>query len=141
MKRIKTLFYGSRFEIKDYIKPQQATDKLSSENCQNGVYATDIFEVAKGMSLTGEQWAYANYNDKDFKIIFVEEPPTPSITRYVYEIDAKDFIESPKGSHQFVSFKPAKILKVHTYTTEDLKDYWRQAIKEEREEMYKRHNS
>lgn len=126
----KVLFHGSRFEIKNFIEPRQATDTNHKDNSQNGVYATDRFECAAGMSLTGEQWAFANYMDEDFKVIFVHESPTPNTARFVYELPAEYF----EGNyHQFISKRKVPILKTHIFTTEQLNKYWRMATKEERE--------
>jgi len=135
------LFHGSRKEIKDFLEPQKATDKTSSSNSQNGVYATDRFECAAGMSLTGDPWAFANYQDKNFKVIFVEQAPTPKIERFVYEIESDTFEESPIGSHQWISHEKVKIVKTYIYLTEDLNQYWRMATKKEREQRYNYHKN
>lgn len=137
MSKPEVLFHGSRKLIKDFLEPRRATDDTSNSNSQNGVYATDRFECAAGMSLTGEQWAFANYQDKDFKVIFVEQPPTPKVPRFVYELETDTFEENPKGSHQFISKSKVKILKTHIYFTEQLNQYWRMATPEEREEKYR----
>lgn len=140
MNQQKILFHGSRFKINNYLEPRKADDKNSQINSKQAIYATDRIECALGMSLTGEQWAFANYNDKDFKVIFVEEQPTPKIARYIYEISGDDFEEQPKGSHQWISFKKVRILKTHIYSTEDLKKYWRMATDDEKKERYELHN-
>lgn len=82
------------------------------------------------MSLTGEQWAFANYSDEDFKVIFVREPPEEK-ERYVYEFSSEYFNEvSP---NQFVSNQKIPILKTHKFKTSELSSYWRMATKEEKD--------
>ncbi len=142
MAKPKTLFHGSNSEIETgFLESSKPNDKASKSNSQNGVYATDIFDCAKGMSLTGEQWAFVkDYTEKDFKVIFVDEPPTPKKKRFVYEVSSETFKEDPKGSHQWVSKEKVKILNITKYSTEDLKQYWRMATKEEKEEHKRLHN-
>ncbi len=137
MNKPKILFHGSKRKIKDFLEPQKATDKKSKSNSQNAVYATDRFECALGMSLTGDQKAFADYQEKDFKAVFVKEPPTPKIQRFVYEVSSDTFEENPKGSHQWSSKFKAKILKTHVYSTKQLSKYWRMATEEEKKNLNK----
>lgn len=136
----KVLFHGSRNEIKGFMEPRKATDRSHEDNSQNAVYATDRFECAKGMSLTGEQWAYADYTEKNFKVIFVKEPPTPKRARFVYELPA-EYFEKTAFSHQFISKQKVPILKTHIFSTEQLDKYWRMATEKEREDMIKKHTN
>ena len=126
----KVLYHGSKNEIKGFLEPHQATDKAHADNSMNGVYATDRFECAAGMSLTGEQWAFANYNEVDFKVVFVLEPPTPNKTRFVYELP-RDSFQSTDSLHQFVSKEKVPIIKTHIFKTDELGKYWRMATPEE----------
>lgn len=111
--------------------------KDDGDNSIYGVYASDRFECAAGMSLTGEQWAYANYEDEDFKVIFVKEPPTSNLKRYVYELPKEYFVETA-SKHQFVCRGQVPILKVHEFFTEDLGRYWRMATQTEKAMAIKR---
>ncbi|MFB6246152.1 MAG: hypothetical protein ABEI74_00990, partial [Candidatus Pacearchaeota archaeon] len=75
MEKPKILYHGSRFKIKGFIKPQKAKDTSKRENCQKAVYATDRFECAVSMALSGESPAFMNYSEENPKIIFMHKAP------------------------------------------------------------------
>lgn len=131
MDYIEVLYHGSDQVINDFIEPRKAEDALSSANSQEAVYATDIFNIAKGMSLTEDKWSFADYGAKDFKVVFAEEPPDANKFRYVYELSPTGFQKDPSEPHQYLSKSPAKIIKVHKFTTEELGYLWRMATPEE----------
>jgi len=132
MKKPKILFHGSSHKIRNYLKPRKPADRTFKYNSQNGVYATDRFGCAIGISLAGKQRVFVkNYISRNFKIIFIEKPPI-KVKRFIYEVSSEGFKESPKGSHQWFSKARVKILKTHIYSTEQLRKYWRMATKEEK---------
>ena len=125
------LYHGSPVKIEGYLEPRKAKDRKVKINAQNAIYATDRIECAKGMSLVGKKRAFANYAEKDFKVVFLKSRPTKNKKRYVYEISSEGFKQTEKDGYQWFSKKRAKIVNVHEYKTEDLTDFWRMATKKE----------
>ena len=117
----KILYHGSMHKINDFIDPRYFQD-LS-------IYVTDRIECAKGMSLTGEQAAFANYSEENFRVVFLSGSPSEK-TRYVYEVSSESF-EEGLASHEWISKSKVPILKRHEYSTDELRNYWRMATPEE----------
>ncbi|PIR47837.1 hypothetical protein COV06_00330 [Candidatus Uhrbacteria bacterium CG10_big_fil_rev_8_21_14_0_10_50_16] len=131
MEKPDRLYHGSTKLIEGYIEPRKALDEMSENNSQLAVYATDRFEVATGMSLTGDNWSFADFDEPDFKVLFAEEPPESDQMRYVYELSSETFERDPENKSQWISFEKVKILEMHKFRTQDLSHLWRMATKEE----------
>jgi hypothetical protein len=130
MGKPKVLFHGSRFEIEDFLEPRPAKDYSKKDNSQIAVYATDRFECAVTMSLSGESPAFSNYAERNPKIVFMHQTPNPEKTTYVYEVPSNTFTET-SAKHQWISKVKVPILKTRVFKTENLGNYWRLATEEE----------
>jgi len=133
----KYLYHGSRLLIKNkFLKPNRPSDKTQKENYLYGVYATDRKDIAIGMALTGDKYtkSFGDYQKKPFQAVFVRSQPKRKFV-YVYKVSSKTFKEQPKGSHQWVSSEPVKILNIQKIKVEN--KLWRKATKKEKTWYYK----
>jgi len=134
----KFLFHGSGTLIRStHLKINQPKDKSEKENNLLGVYATDRKDIAIAMSLTTEKYtrSFGDYHQTPFQAIFVRGQPKKKFV-YLYKVSSKNFTEQPKGSHQWVSPKHAKIIERTRLPVKDLEQYWRLATKKEKDWFY-----
>jgi len=132
----KVFYHGSPFKINGFLELRKARDTSKEANCQFVVYATDKFDIAKSMSMKGESPAFSVY-EKDSRIIFMSNAPTPEREVYVYEVPAESFMETVE-KHQFISKVKVPILNSHSFKIKNLKDYWRFATEEEFNQRWKK---
>ncbi len=134
----KKLYHGSGKLVRSkFLEVNKPKDKTNKENNIEGVYATDDKNIAIGMALTTEKYtkSFADYSSKPFQIIFVRGKPKQKFV-YVYEVNAKNFEEKPKGSHQWINTEKVEIIKREKYLVSKLNKFWRKATKEEKKYYY-----
>ncbi len=130
----KFLYHGSGTAIRGkYLRPFRAGDESRKENALCAVYATERKDIALGMSLVGQPYthSYGNFDEKPFVAVFLRGKPTRRYA-YVYNVSSSSFDERPKGSHQWVSSEPVKIISKERYLVKDLDQCWRPATKKEK---------
>jgi hypothetical protein len=113
------------------LRPHTATDRSRKHNSQHAVYATDRKDIAIGMALTGTRSrSFGDYEEKPFRVVFVEGKPARKA--YVYVVSSASFKETPRGSHQWASTRPVRIIRKEIYDGPQLKSYWRRASAKEK---------
>ena len=139
----KSLYHGSGKEITSrYLNPNKPLDNSKKENCICGVYATDRRDIAIGMALTTEKYtkSFGDYSKKVFKAIFVRGKPKQKFV-YIYKVSSNNFIEKPKGSHQWICKTNVLIIEKKKLLVSKLDESWRKASKEEKRWYYSIKNS
>ncbi len=133
MNKPKLLYHGSATLIEGHINPKKATDETNPENSQEGVYAIDLEDIAKAMSLRDKciRHSMMDYSSPEHKLICIDGTPDPNSPHYVYVVSSDGFERTNPGGHQWVSKKPAKIIKRILLTKDEIPKYWRKATGED----------
>ena len=137
----KYLYHGTSRKIRGkYLIPFKASDKSSKANSLKAVYATERKDIALGMALSSAKYtkSMGNYAEKPYASAFVRGDPTKHLKQvYLCKLSSKTFEQKPKGSHQWVSLEPIKVLSIKTFKTKDLNQYWRKASDKEKKYYYR----
>lgn len=127
------LYHGSGKKlVGGYLKPKKAKDLGKNKaNSYLGIYASDLKEEAVVMGVisgkTGGGASVGVTNGKVSGIIYGHWPKNKYF--YLHILSRKDFRNQPKGSRQWVSFKPVKPLKTLRLKVDEYKDVVRVATK------------
>ena len=144
----KYLYHGSGRElIGEKLVPKQADDFGGNKNNSlNGIYATSVKEQAismalhscKGVGSGSMQMHKINGKIKiKYSIIYKGWPKQKQI--FLYIIPSKTFRNIPRGSPQWVSFKPVKPYKILTLRVKDYTHLIRKANKKEMKDFKKKY--
>ena len=141
----KYLYHGGRRDLEgSKLIPKKSTDlEENPHNILEGVYSSDIKEEAIAMgilSCKGVRGSSCNVERKDSKkvdaIIYGGWPAQDFF--YLYTLPSKTFQNRPKGSHQWVSLKPVKPVKIEKLLVKNYIHLIRKAAKKEKEEWHKK---
>ncbi|MFH1376052.1 MAG: hypothetical protein ABIH25_00280 [Candidatus Woesearchaeota archaeon] len=130
----KYLWHGSTKKV-NIIKPSKAIDlSKHPDSNRKGVYATDLKELAIEFGLADKKLhKYADYSKKPVQIVLIEGDIRKGKKFYLYKLKNKGFKEMPKKSHQWVSFKEIKPLKIEELNVDDYLHLIRKANKKDKE--------
>lgn len=138
MKQQKILYHGSPKKlIGTKLIPKKPTDlEKEKENLYEGIYATDIKELAIAMAIIcskGVRGSGVNFSKEKAKgIIYQGWPEQKEV--YLYSLPSKTFKMTGKIKHQFVSSKPVKPIKIEKVLIKDYENLIRKATKKEKQD-------
>lgn len=132
---------SSKNLIGEKLIPKQADDlEKRKENLFNGVYATDIKEVAIAMGIISSKGVISGslQNKKPYGTIYEGKPEQEFI--YLYYLPKNQFKLTPPNKHQFVSEKPVKPIKIKKLKIEDYLVLIKYANPEETKNFLEKYN-
>ena len=137
----KYLYHGSGKKIEENLIPKKAKD-LGEEpdNMLRGIYASDLKKEAVIMGILackGVKHAGSYIKGKKIDAIIYQGWPKQKYF-YLYKLPSKTFKERPKKSHQWVSLKFIKPLKIEKLPVKKYINLVRKATKKEKKDWNKK---
>ncbi|UCD21118.1 MAG: hypothetical protein JSW08_01055 [archaeon] len=134
---MKVLYHGSpRKLVGNKLIPKKAKDmdKRRKHNLLKGIYASSFRYVAIAMAIISCSGVNASslnpIKGKSIGVIYKGWPKNKYV--YLHTLPKKTFKNIPKGTAQFVSFKPVKPIKTERIKISDYLHLVRKATKEEK---------
>ena len=145
--KIKYLYHGSGRRLRgDKLIPRKAKelDKKNKQNNFKGVYASDVKNEAIVMGILKSRGVqdsscgfYTKHGTKVEAIIYGGWPKQKYF--YLYTLPAETFESKPRGSHQWVSFKSIKPIKIEKLVIKDYIYLIKKATKLEKKNWIKKY--
>jgi hypothetical protein len=128
----KYLWHGSPNKL-EILEPSNAVDLSGHpDSNQNGVYATDLKELAIEFGLIDKKYQkFADYSKEPVQMVLINGEIRNGKVFYLYKLLNKNFKEMPEGSHQWVSLKSEKPIEVIELNVDDYKHLVRVATKKD----------
>jgi hypothetical protein len=142
----KALYHGSGRKIVGSLIPKKAKDLAETkENTLTGIYASDIKNEAiamgivscKGVGHASVGTPRAN-SKKVIAKIYTGSPKQRYF--YLYTLPSKTFEAKPKGSHQWIAFKPVEPNKVERLLVKDYIYLIKKVTKKEKDNFLKKYD-
>ena len=134
------LYHGSAKKIKGkFLIPKKPHDLGNQkENLIKGVYATDVKNSAIAMAIISSKGVISGtLNYKKKSVIYEGWPKQKYI--YLYHFPIQTFKRTSKESHQLVSKKSVKPIKIEKLNIKDYLKLVRKATKKEIENFFKKY--